>query len=85
MVLADGPSYGIVFFGTPHQGAQKGLTQIANTSAKIASGLGLRDSSAIVKALQSGSMFSDILRESWRHQLEKYQLVSFWEGKGNVG
>jgi hypothetical protein len=35
-------------------------------------------------ALQSGSVFADCLREAFRHQLEKYRIVSFWEGRGNV-
>jgi hypothetical protein len=41
-------------------------------------------SSDLMEALRKGSLFSDLLQESWRHQLENYQIVSFYEGKGDV-
>jgi len=41
-------------------------------------------SNDIMEALKNGSLYSDILKENWRHQLEKYRIVSFYEGIGNV-
>jgi hypothetical protein len=37
-----------------------------------------------MEALKNGSLYSDVLKENWRHQLEKYRIVSFYEGIGNV-
>jgi hypothetical protein len=42
-------------------------------------------SNDIMEALKNESLYSDILKETWRHQLEKYKIVSFYEGIGNVG
>ena len=81
---SDDDRHGIIFFGTPHEGGQKALVKIGATAVRIANSLGFRSSSAIVEALQNGSLFSDMLKEAWRHQLESYQIVSFWEGIGEV-
>ena len=37
-----------------------------------------------MEVLRSGSLFSDILQESWRHQLSSYKIISFYEGIGEV-
>lgn len=76
--------HGIIFFGTPHEGGQRALVSIGAIAVRIANSLGFRSSSAIVGALKHGSLFSDMLKEAWRHQLESYQIVSFWEGIGEV-
>ena len=38
-----------------------------------------------MEALKRGSLFSDYLQNQWRHQLEHYQIVTFYEGIGDVG
>jgi hypothetical protein len=38
----------------------------------------------IMEALKKGSLFSDVLYENWRHQLEQYHFISFYEGLGTV-
>ena len=76
----DTPRYGLVFFGTPHEGGEK----IGAVAAKVARGLGLQPKNDIFETLKDGSIFSDMLKESWRRQLECYQIVSFWEGIGDV-
>lgn len=38
----------------------------------------------IIETLKKGSLFTDVLTEHWRQQLESYQIVSFWEGIGDV-
>ena len=81
---SDHDRHAIIFFGTPHEGGQKALVKIGATAVRIANCLGFRSSSAIVEALKNGSIFSDMLKEAWRHQLESYQIVSFWEGIGEV-
>lgn len=75
---------GLVFFGTPHDGGNKTLVALGSAAARVASTLHLQASNDIIETLKSGSLFTDLLGEQWRHQLESYQLVSFWEGIGNV-
>ncbi|KAF6231705.1 hypothetical protein HO173_010007 [Letharia columbiana] len=75
---------GLVFFGTPHDGGNKSLVALGSAAARVASTLHLQSSNAVIETLKSGSLFTDLLGEQWRHQLESYQLVSFWEGIGNT-
>ena len=37
-----------------------------------------------MEALKKGSLFSDSLQNQWRHQLDRYQIVTFYEGIGSV-
>ncbi|KAL2050807.1 hypothetical protein ABVK25_008868 [Lepraria finkii] len=37
-----------------------------------------------MEVLRSGSLFSDILQEIWRHQLGSYKIISFYEGIGEI-
>ena len=57
---------------------------LGKAAARVASLLHLQASNDVIETLKSGSLFADLLGEQWRHQLESYQLVSFWEGKGNI-
>lgn len=75
---------GLVFFGTPHDGGDKSLVALGSAAARVATKLHVQPSSDIVEALKSGSLFSDILQEHWRQQLLSYQIISFWEGIGDV-
>jgi hypothetical protein len=53
-------------------------------AASIAKFLGFHPSDAVIQVLTPGSLFGDFLRESFRHQLENYQILSFWEQKSTV-
>ncbi len=53
-------------------------------AARVATKLHVQPPSDIVETLKSGSLFTDILEEQWRHQLLSYQIISFWEGIGDV-
>ncbi|KAI0376539.1 hypothetical protein F5Y04DRAFT_209589 [Hypomontagnella monticulosa] len=75
---------GLVFFATPHHGADGMLLSLADTAHGIAASLGLHNGGNILKTLKSDSMFSDMMVESWRHQLEQYHIVSFWGTCDNV-
>lgn len=75
---------GLVFFGTPHDGGNKTLVALGSAAARVASTLLLQPSNDVIETLKSGSLFTDLLGEQWRHQLESYQLISFWEGIGNI-
>lgn len=73
-----------MFFGTPHGGGSTSLVALAAVAANIATGLGFSQKTDIISTLKKGSIFSDILKESFRHQLLDYQIVSFWEKLDNV-
>lgn len=86
--LLDGSNYisvGLMFFGTPHKGGNRPLVNLGSLAARIATSLGFREHSDLVSTLQQGSVFSDILQETFRNQLSLYRIVSFYEKKGNVG
>ncbi|KAH6702130.1 hypothetical protein BKA61DRAFT_495074, partial [Leptodontidium sp. MPI-SDFR-AT-0119] len=84
LCLTYSHSFSLVFFGTPHEGGNASLVRLGSTAAGIAKNLGFEANDSIVMAVQSGSVFADCLREAFRHQLEKYRIVSFWEGRGNI-
>jgi hypothetical protein len=75
---------GLVFFGTPHDGGDKTLVALGSAAARVAVKLHVQSSSDIIETLKIGSLFSDILQEHWRQQLLSYQIISFWEGIGDV-
>jgi len=69
---------GLVFFGTPHNGGNKTLLKIGGVVAKIANDLGFQKGDDVLETLKEGSIFTDIMREHWRHQLLRYDIISFW-------
>jgi len=69
---------GLAFFATPHRGGNKALVHIGGVVAKIAIDLGFQKGDDILETLKDGNIFSDIMQEHWRHQLLKYDIVSFW-------
>ncbi len=74
-----------MFFGTPHSGPSDDLkVKFGRACVKIAQSMPWKVSSDIMNALKKGSVFSEILGEHWRHHLEQYQIVSFYERIGNV-
>jgi hypothetical protein len=75
-----------MFFGTPHEGGNQDSTKVklGLKAAKITSYLGFSPNESIVEILTSGSLFGDFIRESFRHQLEQYHIVSFWEKNSTV-
>jgi hypothetical protein len=52
--------------------------------AKIADRAGFRQGDNILEVLKQGSMFADVLRENWRHQILQYDIISFWGGSDKV-
>lgn len=53
-------------------------------AAVIATGMGFQKGDDILETLKDGSIFTEILQEHWRHQLENYNIVSFWGSLDNV-
>jgi hypothetical protein len=74
-----------VFFGTPHAGPTNDLqVKFWRACVAIAQSIPGNVSNDVMEALKKGSLFSDMLYDNWRHQLEKYHYLSFYEGKGSV-
>ena len=78
-------TYGLVFFGTPHGGSgDDWQTKVGEAVVGIAQSLPGRASNDVMEALKKGSSLTDTLQEAWRHQLDHYQIVTFYEGIGAV-
>ncbi|RFU27200.1 hypothetical protein B7463_g9151, partial [Scytalidium lignicola] len=78
-------TFGLVFFGTPHAGAtDEAKVVFGKICARVAKKVIGHPQNDIMEALEKNSLFSDILQENWRHQLERYQILSFYEGIGNI-
>lgn len=75
---------GIAFFATPHDGGDRKLVNLGAVAAKIATSAGFQKGDDVLETLKKGSLFSDILQEHFRHQLENYNIVSFWGSEDNV-
>jgi hypothetical protein len=74
-----------MFFGTPHAGPTvDAKVWFGKLCARVAKNLISQPTNDIMEALEKNSIFSDVLQENWRHQLESYQIVSFYEGIGDV-
>ncbi|KAJ4326183.1 hypothetical protein N0V84_003234 [Fusarium piperis] len=69
---------GLAFFATPHDGGKQSLVNLGKITAKIARELGFQKGDNILETLKSGSMFSDLMHEHWRHRLLEHPIVSFW-------
>jgi len=88
----DNPKYtpikdattGLAFFATPHMGGDWKLVSLGGIAAKIATAAGFQKGDNVLETLDKGSIFSDIMRESFRHQLLKYDIISFWGSLDNV-
>lgn len=57
---------------------------IGGIAAKVATGMGFQKGDDVLETLKDGSIFTDILQEHWRHQLLKYDIISFWGSMDNV-
>ncbi|CZR59520.1 uncharacterized protein PAC_09412 [Phialocephala subalpina] len=76
---------GLMFFGTPHAGpGSNPEVRLGMVCAKVARSLPGIQSTKLLETLERGSLFSDFLREAFRHQLEAYQIVSCYEGVGDI-
>lgn len=75
---------GLVFFATPHNGGDWKLVSLGGLAAKIATSAGFQKGDNVLKTLKAGSIFSDIMQEQWRHQLLRYDIISFWGSKDGV-
>jgi hypothetical protein len=78
-------TYGIAFFGTPHQGGN--FAKLGDIAASIVRGVLNNPKNTFMEALKKDSLFSDTLVDDFRHQLEDYYVLSFYETRqmGKLG
>ncbi|KAM7192624.1 hypothetical protein V8F33_008235 [Rhypophila sp. PSN 637] len=73
---------GIAFFGTPHRGARKLLVSLGGFASRVASRFRFqRGRGDVIKTLEAGGLFEDLLQEQWKPHLLRYDIVSFWGSK----
>lgn len=70
-------TYGIAFFSTPHQGGN--YAKLGDIVATIARGVLRNPSNSFLKFLKKDSFTSQDLIYDFRHQLEDYYFISFYE------
>jgi len=75
---------GLAFFATPHHGGERKRVRLGGVVTKVATTLGFQKGDDILETLKSGSVFSGMMREQWRHQVARYKIVSFWGGHDTV-
>ncbi|RJE17497.1 Ankyrin repeat protein, partial [Aspergillus sclerotialis] len=73
-------THALVFFGTPHSGPARNMQiGLGMACARIARSLPFVPSSKIIEILEGEILFSDLLSESFRHQLNQYKILSCYE------
>ncbi|KAE9363102.1 hypothetical protein N431DRAFT_139602 [Stipitochalara longipes BDJ] len=78
-------TFGLVFMGTPHDGqSEDAKINFGKICAKLVRQISGNEMVDLVQAVENGSLFSDILKENWRHQLENYQVISCYEVNSEV-
>ncbi|KAK1762400.1 hypothetical protein QBC33DRAFT_623724 [Phialemonium atrogriseum] len=75
---------GLAFFATPHDGGEWKRVTMGKLTANIAISAGFQKGDNLVEVLHKGSIFTDVLKEHWRHQLLEYDIVSFWGARDNI-
>ena len=70
-------THGIAFFGTPHRGS--GFAKFGDVAVSIVRGVLHNPKNTFMDALKRNSIFADIIIDDFRHQIERYQILSFYE------
>ena len=60
------------------------MVKLASVAARIASALHMQPENDVPEAIKNGSLYTDILKEHWRHRLLDFDLISFWEADEKV-
>ncbi|VUC31655.1 unnamed protein product, partial [Clonostachys rosea] len=72
---------GLAFFATPQNGGDEISPTLSKLAVAIADTFGSSTESDVLSTLKKGTVFSEIMAEQaeqWRHELESYDIVSFW-------
>lgn len=76
---------GLAFFATPHRGGN--YAKLGDIAAKIARTVLKNQPNTFLDSLQKDSLFSEDLQDDFRHQVENYSILSFFETRpmDNIG
>lgn len=66
-----------MFFATPHQGGNYGT--LGDLAAKVVKAVLHNPNNTFMEALKKDSLFSNEIVENFKHQLEDYRILSFYE------
>jgi hypothetical protein len=72
-------TFGLVFFATPHHGGN--FANVGDLAANIARSVLWNPKNTFMDNLKHNSIFSERLRDDFRHQLEDFKILSFYETK----
>jgi hypothetical protein len=72
-------TYGLAFFGTPHHGGNYG--DVVEIAVKVVSAVLRSPKTPLIKSLKKNSEALNTLFNDFRHQLEDYKMLSFYETK----
>ena len=75
--LISAATYGIAFFATPHRGGN--FAALGDIASTIVRGVLRNPNNTFMEALKSDSLFAESIIEDFRHQLEDYHVLSFYE------
>lgn len=70
-------TYGLVFFATPHHGSD--YATLGEVAATIARAVLRQPKNSFLESLKNHSLFSDSLKKHFRHHLEDFKIISFYE------
>ncbi|KAK1700219.1 hypothetical protein BDP55DRAFT_722789 [Colletotrichum godetiae] len=70
-------TYGMTFFGTPHNGSN--LASLAYAVADIFGVVLGNPRPSFMEALRGNSLFADVVRDDFRHGLERFYVLSYYE------
>ncbi|KAI8275902.1 hypothetical protein K4K56_001248 [Colletotrichum sp. SAR 10_98] len=70
-------TYGLVFFATPHHGSD--YADLGGVAATIAGAVLRQPKNSFLDSLKRDSLFSDTLKKHFRHRLEDFKIISFYE------
>jgi hypothetical protein len=70
-------TYGISFFATPHRGGNH--AKLGDIVASVAKGILRPPDNTFMEALTKDSMFAQEIIDDFRHQLENFVVLSFFE------
>lgn len=68
---------GLVFFGTPHNGADKAA--VLKSVANIFSALSGQPRNALLQTLKKGSFINEMITEDFNPQSADYEANAYWE------
>jgi hypothetical protein len=70
-------TYGIVFFATPHNGGN--FVPLAQIASNVARALLRNPENNFLQSLEKDSLFGDELNNNFRHCIENFYILSFFE------